>query len=89
MPIKATRALLSAALDGSLATAEFRRDLHFGFEVPVQVPGVNARLLNPRETWADPLAYDLQAARLVGMFAANFGQYLPFIDEAVRAAAIC
>ena len=88
MPIKATRALLAAALDGSLAGAEFRRDVHFGFEVPVAVPGVDARLLDPRGTWADAAEYDRQAARLVGMFAANFGQYLPFIDDAVRAAAI-
>ncbi len=40
MPIKATRALLSAALDGSLAEAEFRKDPNFGFDVPVSVPGV-------------------------------------------------
>ncbi len=88
MPIKATRALLSAALDGSLAGAEFRRDPNFGFDVPVAVKGVEAGLLNPRETWADKTAYDAQAARLVGMFAQNFGQYAPFIDDDVKAAAI-
>ncbi len=88
MPIKATRALLSAALDGSLAGVEFRRDPNFGFEVPVAVPGVDAGLLNPRGTWADPTAYDAQARKLVGMFAENFGQYVPFIDADVKAAAI-
>ncbi len=88
MPIKATRALLKAALDGSLAGGVFRRDPNFGFEVPVAVPFVDAGLLNPRGTWADPAAYDAQAAKLVRMFADNFGQYLPFIDEDVRAAAI-
>ena len=88
MPIKATRALLSAALDGSLAGVEFRRDANFGFEVPVAVPGVDTGLLNPRETWADAVAYDAQAAKLVAMFADNFGQYLPFIGADVRAAAI-
>jgi ATP-dependent phosphoenolpyruvate carboxykinase len=35
MPIKATRALLNAALDGSLKNAEFRKDPNFGFDVPV------------------------------------------------------
>ncbi len=88
MPIKATRALLKAALDGSLQEAAFRRDANFGFDVPVAVPGVDPGLLNPRGTWADPAAYDAQAAKLVGMFADNFGQYLPFIDADVRAAAI-
>ena len=88
MPIKATRALLTAALDGSLAGGAFRRDPNFGFEVPVSAPGVDAALLNPRMTWADGAAYDVQAAKLVGMFADNFGQYVPFIGDDVKAAAI-
>ncbi len=88
MPIKATRALLSAALDGSLSGVEFRRDPNFGFEVPVAVPGVDAGLLNPRGTWADAAAYDIQARKLVRMFAENFGQYVPFINADVKAAAI-
>ena len=88
MPIKATRALLKAALDGTLAKGAFRRDPHFGFEVPIEVPGVERALLDPRGTWADGAAYDRQAKKLVGMFADNFGQYVAFIDADVRAAAI-
>ena len=48
MPIKATRALLNAALDGSLNNVEFRKDPNFGFEVPVAVPGVDSAILDPR-----------------------------------------
>ncbi|MFV0299456.1 MAG: phosphoenolpyruvate carboxykinase (ATP), partial [Paracoccus sp. (in: a-proteobacteria)] len=88
MPIAATRALLAAALDGSLNAVEFRRDPNFGFEVPVSVPGVSETLLDPRQTWADGAAYDRQAAKLVQMFSDNFAQYLPAIDDDVRAAAI-
>jgi phosphoenolpyruvate carboxykinase (ATP) len=88
MPIKATRALLTAALDGSLNSATFRKDPNFGFEVPVTVPGVDAGLLDPRSTWEDKGAYDAQAAKLVRMFAENFEQYLPYIDADVKAAAI-
>ena len=88
MPIRATRALLTAALDGSLAGAEFRKDANFGFEVPVQVPGVAELLLDPRRTWDDKEAYDAQAAKLVQMFSDNFEQYLPYIDNDVKAAAI-
>ena len=88
MPIKATRALLTAALDGSLAEAKFRKDENFGFDVPVEVPGVDTALLDPRSTWNDPDAYDAQAAKLVQMFADNFEQYVPYIDEDVKAAAI-
>jgi phosphoenolpyruvate carboxykinase (ATP) len=58
MPIKATRALLNAALDGSLNTAIFRKDPYFGFEVPIAVPGVDVDILNPRDTWSDKDAYD-------------------------------
>ncbi|MFK7938513.1 MAG: phosphoenolpyruvate carboxykinase [Roseovarius sp.] len=88
MPIKATRALLTAALDGSLSEVEFRKDDNFGFEVPVDAPGVPPVLLNPRRTWDKPDSYDRQATKLVRMFADNFEQYLPYIDDDVKAAAI-
>ncbi len=88
MPIKATRALLSAALDGSLNDVEFRRDPNFGFEVPVSVPGVEDKLLDPRQTWADPSAYDAQAEKLKGMFRENFKKYEDKVDQDVRDAAI-
>jgi len=88
MPIKATRALLAAALDGSLNDGSFRKDPNFGFDVPVLVPHVDAKLLDPRSTWADAAAYDAQAKKLVEMFAANFAQYVPYIDDEVKAAAI-
>jgi len=88
MPIKATRALLTAALDGSLNKVEFRKDENFGFEVPTEAPGVPPVLLNPRRTWDKPDSYDRQAAKLVAMFAENFEQYLPHIDKDVKAAAL-
>lgn len=88
MPIKATRALLAAALDGSLNAATFRKDANFGFDVPVAVAGVDDALLDPRRTWGSAADYDAQARKLVAMFATNFAQYLPFIDDDVKAAAI-
>ncbi len=87
MPIKVTRALLNAALDGSLKSAAFRTDPNFGFAVPVSVPGVEAQILNPRETWADKAAYDAAAAKLVGMFIANFAQFEAHVDQGVRESA--
>ncbi|HEY2371331.1 MAG TPA: phosphoenolpyruvate carboxykinase (ATP) [Gaiellaceae bacterium] len=75
MPIAATRAMLSAALSGELESAEFRVDDVFGFEVPVAVPGVDAKLLDPRSTWADPAAYDLKARELATMFRENFERF--------------
>ena len=88
MPIKATRALLTAALSGGLSAGDFRRDPNFGFEVPVSVAGVDGTLLDPRQTWTEAAAYDVQARKLVSMFADNFAQYVPFIDADVKAASI-
>jgi phosphoenolpyruvate carboxykinase (ATP) len=87
MPIKATRALLNAALDGSLARAEFRTDPFFGFEVPVSVTGVDSTILNPRDTWADQSAYDAQAQKLAGMFIKNFEKFEAHVTADIRAAA--
>lgn len=87
MPIKATRALLNAALDGSLNDAEFKKDPNFGFEVPVAVPGVDSKLLDPRGAWADGAEYDKTAQDLVRKFIDNFAQFADHVDESVRQAA--
>ncbi|NNC47920.1 MAG: phosphoenolpyruvate carboxykinase [Sphingomonas sp.] len=86
MPIKATRALLNAALDGSLNDVEFRKDPNFGFEVPVSVPDVDDSILEPRETWADKDAYDATAAKLVDLFNENFAIFADHVDQGVREA---
>jgi phosphoenolpyruvate carboxykinase (ATP) len=87
MPIKATRALLNAALDGSLNNAEFRKDPNFGFEVPVSVEGVDDAILDPRSTWADKDEYDRTAAKLVQLFVDNFEPFAAHVDQGVRDAA--
>ena len=87
MPIRATRTLLTAALDGSLRDVAFRTDANFGFAVPVEVPGVDAAILDPRSTWADKDAYDAQAAKLVDMFVSNFAKFESHVDGAILAAA--
>jgi len=87
MPIKATRALLNAALDGSLKAGEFRKDPNFGFEVPVAVAGVDTNILDPRQTWPDKEAYDATAAKLVDLFVDNFAQFADHVDQGVREAA--
>ena len=84
MPIKETRALLNAALDGSLKNVKFRKDPNFGFEVPVAVPGVDSSILEPRSTWANPAEYDATAAKLVDLFVQNFAEFAPHVDEGVR-----
>ncbi|TMM48863.1 phosphoenolpyruvate carboxykinase [Qipengyuania marisflavi] len=87
MPIKATRALLNAALDGSLNDAEFRKDPNFGFEVPVAVQGVDSAILDPRTTWSDADEYDRTAQKLVNLFIDNFAPFAEHVDQGVRDAA--
>ena len=87
MPIKETRALLSAALDGSLKNAPMVEDPRFGFLAPQKVAGVDDRILNPRDTWSDAARYDAQADKLASMFIENFKIYEAHVDEAVRNAA--
>ncbi|MGB8818156.1 MAG: phosphoenolpyruvate carboxykinase [Rhizobiaceae bacterium] len=87
MPIKATRALLAAALDGSLKKADFRTDPNFGFQVPLALDGVDVSILDPRSTWQDRLAYDRQARKLSGMFIDNFAKFETHVDASVLGAA--
>ena len=87
MPIKATRTLLTAALNGSLKDGDFRTDPYFGFSVPTSVPGVEPHLLYPMKTWKDKAAFDKTARELVGMFQKNFTKYEQHVTPEIRAAA--
>lgn len=85
--IKWTRALLNAALDGSLNEVEFVIDPRFGFEIPQTCENVPEEILNPRDTWGDAAAYDAAADELARMFESNFRQFAEGTSEAVLAAA--
>jgi phosphoenolpyruvate carboxykinase (ATP) len=86
MPIRVTRRLLTAALDGSLSRADFRRDPYFGFAVPTSVPGVEPHILYPVKTWQDKAAFAETAKRLVEMFRNNFKRFEDHVDADVKAA---
>ena len=85
MPIRHTRALLRAALDGSLAKVAFRPDPFFGLMIPEAVPGIPAEVLDPRLGWADKDAYDTTARGLVSRFAANFREFEDQVGDDVKA----
>ncbi|HYY77454.1 MAG TPA: phosphoenolpyruvate carboxykinase (ATP), partial [Gaiellaceae bacterium] len=85
MPIAATRALLRAALAGRLDGVDYREDPVFGFEVPLEVPGVETSLLDPRSTWRDREAYDRKARELATMFRENFTTLASPDSEVARA----
>ncbi len=88
MKIGYTRAMVNAALDGRLASASLSPDPHFGVLVPDACPEVPAEILNPRNTWKDGDAYDVQAKDLTQRFEKNFQQFEDAVDDGVKAAAI-
>lgn len=86
MKLGYTRAMVRAALSGALADVPTVPDPVFGFLVPQSVPDVPTEVLNPRQTWADPEAYDRQAARVAELFNNNFKTFEADVTPAVRAA---
>ena len=86
MALEHTRALLSSALAGELDDVPYVKDPVFGFQVPTEAPGVPSELLVPRQTWADPAAYDEAARSLARMFQENFARFADGAGEEVRAA---
>ena len=81
-----TRAMVRAALAGELDDVRGTKDPVFGLEIPSSVPDVPSEVLQPRGTWADPAAYDEQAAKLAAMFRKNFEKFADTVGEEVRAA---
>jgi phosphoenolpyruvate carboxykinase (ATP) len=75
MPIKHTRALITAALSGELDRVPSVPDPVFGFHVPASCPGVPSEILTPRNTWADKAAFDEKAKHLASLFVKNFEKY--------------
>ncbi len=72
MSLKATRALLNAALEGEFDDVELEVQPILGLKMPTTCAGVDDEILNPRDTWDDPEAYDEAAAKLRDMFRANY-----------------
>jgi len=90
MSLKVTRALINAALSGSLAQVSFVKHPVFGIMVPTELEGVDSNVLNPRNTWEDKDAYDATAKKLAEAFKANFKIFeKDTAKEIVEAAPVC
>ena len=77
LDLKISRALVDAALNGTLEDASFELDPIFGVMTPRACPGVPSDVLTPRKTWADRIEYDRAARRLATEFHRNFAQFHP------------
>ena len=75
-----TRRMLTAILDGELENEEFTPDPNFKILIPSNVPNVDSKILNPRNTWDDKDAYDAKANELIQLFKTNFTKYESFGD---------
>jgi phosphoenolpyruvate carboxykinase (ATP) len=87
MKIAHTRAMVHAALDGSLANVPSAPDSVFGLMTPKSCPDVPSEVLDPRSTWKDKRGYDLQAQKLAAMFRENFKQFEADVKDEIREAA--
>jgi phosphoenolpyruvate carboxykinase (ATP) len=81
-----TRAMVQAVLSGKLNRVETKIDSIFGVAVPLSCPGVPAEILNPRNTWKDPQAYELKAFELAAMFEKNFSETAAEAPEEIKKA---
>ncbi len=82
--IEHTRALINAALSGALGHTEMRTEPIFGLSVPMTCDGVPPRILDVRQTWSDPAAYDTAALGLAKRFKDNFKQFESVVPEDVK-----
>ncbi|HRO71816.1 MAG TPA: phosphoenolpyruvate carboxykinase (ATP), partial [Chitinophagaceae bacterium] len=86
MKLKYTRAMITAVLEGKLNDARFETHSIFDMAMPLECPGVPVEVLNPRNTWTDPSAYDEKARFLAKLFIQNFEKYKDGVSAEIIAA---
>ena len=73
--IRDTRGIIDAILDGSIDKAPTKTIPYFDFVVPTELPGVDPKILDPRDTYADAAQWDEKAKDLAGRFIKNFAKF--------------
>ena len=86
MKLAYTRAIIDAIHAGELTDVPSAEDPIFGLQVPAACTGVPEEILNPRNTWSDPSAFDVTARKLAGLFHENFAKYADSASDALKAA---
>ena len=88
IPIRDTRTIVTAILEDDLSNVKFRVDENFRFEVPLEISGIDPKLLIPKETWPSDSDYDKQAGKLVKLFISNFQKYKDVVDKNILSEAL-
>lgn len=76
IPLRYSRAIVNAILNGQLENAEYKNEEAFGLSIPLHCAGIDADFLDPRNTWKDKQAYDQQAQKLMNYFINNYAKFL-------------
>lgn len=87
MKLPYTRAMITAAINGELDFADFKLHDIFGLKVPQYCPNVPSEVLNPKDTWKNQKAYDIQARELANSFKENFRKFEEFANEEILSGA--
>lgn len=87
MKLKYTRAMIAAALEGKLKDVEFEKHPIFNLMMPKTCPNVPSEILNPKETWKNKKAYDIQAKELANSFKENFAKFETYANDEILAGA--
>ncbi|MDX1462255.1 MAG: phosphoenolpyruvate carboxykinase (ATP) [Marinirhabdus sp.] len=87
MKLKYTRAMITAALDGELKDVAYETHPIFGLEVPQSCPNVPTEVLNPKGTWNNAKAYDIQAKELAASFKENFKKFEEYANDEIMSGA--
>ena len=73
--IRDTRGIIDAILNGDILNAPTKKIPYFDFEVPTSLPGVDSKILDPRDTYANVADWEAKAQDLAGRFVKNFVKY--------------
>ncbi|MBT0606865.1 phosphoenolpyruvate carboxykinase (ATP) [Aequorivita echinoideorum] len=87
MKLKFTRAMIAAALNGELQNVEFEKHPIFNLMMPKTCPNVPSEILNPKETWKNKKAYDIQAKELANSFKENFAKFESYANDEILSGA--
>lgn len=83
MKLKYTRAMITAALNGTLENVGYRTHSVYGVSIPLTCPDVPSEVLSPRETWKNDVGFYKKANELANDFIENFKKYEEFANEEI------
>jgi phosphoenolpyruvate carboxykinase (ATP) len=79
-----TRAMIKAALDGKLSDSNMKKELVFGFSIPLECEGVPKNILEPQKAWRNEKAFDEKRTFLAQLFIKNFERYSAEVSQEIR-----